>query len=201
MALVPIASITQASNCQSITLTDITGDYDVTTNPTGWGAPNPATTDCSSIVITIYDYYHVNETEYNVPAADIADVFDAGLTITADDIFGITSFPDGSYTFIVTYTVSGTEYTYTVYKGFYCSALCCAKQMGLTLNPRTCDYSKIEEWNFIMNLLTTAFWATCCGHYDYFQEIIDYVNEICDGCGGSNNSSSSGSGSTGCGCS
>lgn len=199
MALTISPRITLNTNCQSFVLVDLTGSYDVTSNPGGWGTPNPETTDLSAVSLTITDNQNINSTTYNVPAADVASILSSGLTITADDIYGTTSFTDGAYTIVVTYTVDGTDYESTIYKGWFCQAICCVRSMGAGLNIKSCDSKDIATWNFAMNLLASAYWATCCGKYDEYQTIIDYVNELCDGCGGSTNTSTSSS--SGCGCS
>lgn len=45
--------ITVQNNVDSMILVDSTGDYDVTSNPGGWGAPNPVRGDVSSAAVVI----------------------------------------------------------------------------------------------------------------------------------------------------
>jgi hypothetical protein len=65
----------------TLTLVDSTGDYNVTTNPTGWGAPNIALTDVL--------YAHLVITTPSLTVFDIDIIGDLGLnfaTVTSDEL-------------------------------------------------------------------------------------------------------------------
>lgn len=54
MALIPKLSVCQPNDCQKLWLWDSTGTYDVSTNPGGYGAPNPDATAIVNAVIKVY---------------------------------------------------------------------------------------------------------------------------------------------------
>lgn len=84
-------------------LTDTTGAYDASTNPTGWGTPNATYASCQDVTIRLQSYD--GDFDETVHSADIG-----GWTPTANSLyvdipataFGIDSYLDMDY--IVTYT-------------------------------------------------------------------------------------------------
>jgi len=53
MALVPKNSATPTTNPNLILFNDITGEYDATTNPTGFGTPNPDRADVTAVSLSV----------------------------------------------------------------------------------------------------------------------------------------------------
>lgn len=53
MSLETNFTITAACSCNNFTFTETTGDYNVSSNPTGWGAPNIAHTDVDASTLTV----------------------------------------------------------------------------------------------------------------------------------------------------
>lgn len=130
MSLVLQQIIVQADNAKSYTIADDTGTYNVTTNPGGYGSPNPATTDILTAVQTILKYntattytktlYSTLPTTDNSVTVSVANT-DLGLASTeviADGIylltyavtgrFAITAVSTGTKTFTVSGDKSGT---------------------------------------------------------------------------------------------
>ena len=56
MGLIVDFEIDETDGCRQWLLSDTAGVYDATTNPGGWGSPNPATTDNSTITFLIKKY-------------------------------------------------------------------------------------------------------------------------------------------------
>lgn len=54
MALILAATSPTQTGCLGFTFTDTTGVYNVTTNPGGYGAPNPVSNDVNGATISIY---------------------------------------------------------------------------------------------------------------------------------------------------
>lgn len=130
MSLVLQQIIQQADNGKSYNMSDDTGTYNVTTNPGGYGSPNPATTDVLTAVQTILKYntattysktlYPTLPTVTNTTTVTVANT-DLGLASTeriADGIylltytitgrFAITAVNTGTKTFTVAGNKSGT---------------------------------------------------------------------------------------------
>ena len=53
MALELKLSLCFKEKCSKLQISDATGEYDVTTNPTGWGAPNLALADVDSATVVL----------------------------------------------------------------------------------------------------------------------------------------------------
>ena len=194
--LVPVTSITQASDCASFVIRDITGDYDATDNVGGWGTPNPETTDIATVTLTITNDLYATSVEYDI-STDISSLFTStGLTITSDELDCGDYFDNGYYSIKITYTINGTEYSYTNYQAFMCKAICCVKRKVLELNYPHCDPALNNDISMMWLYLTQAYWAACCGHINDFNKAIRLVQDLCDGCGGTadTNGSSSVSG-------
>ena len=89
MALELDISACPKHGCHSIILNETTGAYDATLNNTGWGAPNPLTSDPTtwSIIITLPDETIVTITDpVGLPTAD--DSLEYEITLAA---LGLTS--------------------------------------------------------------------------------------------------------------
>jgi hypothetical protein len=127
MALILIIdSIVQSNDGTTLTITDGTGLYDVTTNPNGWGTPNTAlanidgtTADLqlqinytdSSLVQTVYDvidYYTLNLAAPTTIADLVFSITSADLKVSGVAIGTATDkLPDGWYD--IEYSISKDE--------------------------------------------------------------------------------------------
>jgi hypothetical protein len=118
MALALAFSVEERNDNKVITVTDTSGIYDAGTNPTGWGAPNPAVDGIDGSTHTLSLFITVSTTKatditYDVielagPFATVADlVFDIDCSMLLLD--GVASgtvdseFSDGIYTFTYVY--------------------------------------------------------------------------------------------------
>lgn len=149
MALLPKIEECVTKGCKGISIKEITGVYDVTTNPTGWGAPNLAPSD-PNFIATVNVLINGVATNYNVtsqiPNPVIGDFF-----IDIDQVI-----PDGITT--VAYTVSlGTAITRKVaqVKIFsYCTVRCCVyKKMMELVDLDPCkDATKLLSYMYMWSL-------------------------------------------------
>lgn len=124
-------SVAQAIGCASITLTDTTGLYNASTNPGGYGSPNPTYADISSTLISIVlsNGNTVNITTF-IPTANVPY-----LVIQAADL-GYTSatIPDQIATI-----------SYSVYKNSLCRIGYKSSGVLLSCNTETCINAKIAS--------------------------------------------------------
>ncbi len=110
MAFQPKFTVSLGSDCHSFIITDTTGNYNASTNPTGWGTPNPATSDVTRITLSVTNLYT------GVTYDDIvALAYTTAVTVfpTSDlEIDGVSIgdvvMPDGLYEFTYTIVISGT---------------------------------------------------------------------------------------------
>lgn len=175
------------NGCTNIKFTETTGVYS-TTNPGGWGAPNPEISNIyfASIILT-----SPNNVTYTI------DIFDSIVTeynngfIYTFSIPGVDNIIDGKWTIkyeIVTRQaviedVVYTTYSKTKYFLYYCNSECCVNQMLLDLDLEDCecdckditynDY--IKAWTFLEALKEAA----RCGSVDLFTKLKKIVDKLC----------------------
>ena len=91
--------VIQAADCLSFTVEDTTGQYNATTNPTGYDAPNIDIADVTAAVIDVTKYG--TSTTYSINASPTFPTLTAGTTVTiANTDLGLTAtdvIPDGVY--------------------------------------------------------------------------------------------------------
>jgi hypothetical protein len=122
MALVPKASLTLGNKCNKVTITDTTGVYSITANPTGWGTPNLANVDVTKATISLVPYdtavsstilaVAANSTISGTTFTDVnhsSGTFAVGQTLT-----GLGVVPGTKITALGTGTGSNDGGTYTV---------------------------------------------------------------------------------------
>jgi hypothetical protein len=187
--------VTLGTACDEVMLLDSTGIYDITLNPTGWGTPNPATSDITAAVLTVTEESSGAIYTYDF-TTDVADYLSGGLTITSLVLFGIATAPDGYYTYLVTLTVSGTDYEYSSPQAFFCKGKCCMlKQLANIKFPLVEDQKAFADLEEMFIEFFGMYWASCCGNADRFVTLINAFNEKCNSCGTPGVISSSSSGS------
>ncbi len=168
-------------NCNTLTIEDVTGMYDATDNPEGYGTPNLATSDIDTATLKIESLTD------GVPYTYSEDV--------TDDIKNETDFPvlldavlynfkDGRY--CITYTVTmddGSVYT-AVHKLYvYCNVECCVNNYSVKLPELLCDICNKEKiigkLNTMQVLLKSLRASEFAGNDCAFENILDRLNRIC----------------------
>jgi len=194
----------------SFIVTDLTGAYNVNSNPTGYGAPNPTVASFStfSIVVTMCDTVTLLPTgaTYTINAyPTLPNTSGAGFVI-ANTSLGLAAdqkIPDGVYKFNVSAISSGDTYTTQETEVFYEIVGCCIDT--LTIEAFGCGCS--SESKKIKEIIKANMWLGLlrpsvnelgqivesaiekCGQYDKAAEIIRELQKICNnknckGCGG-----------------
>jgi hypothetical protein len=160
MALIPTINITQADNGSYITLYDTTGIYDVSTNPGGYGTPNPEDTDvtAATLELQIMGSDGTFTTVYGPTSVYTAGVFPTDDVTNSIDISE--DLDDGYYKAIYVVTASAVDYTATEYFTFYSDARCCFKKKALAVEncPCNCDDKKMAliEMHIALLAIETA---------------------------------------------
>lgn len=187
MALIPTINVCVKTACSVLTFKETTGTYNVTTNPGGYGTPNPITGDFVTAVLTIIA---PSGTQYDVDLIDLSAGFpssnvDFEYTIPSAQIGSRTNIEDGYWQFI--YTINDGVDTYIASKTsiFTCNAQCCVNSMllnidaenssiyNITNNKRISEYIKAKA--FLDSLKYYAF----CGNLDKFTNIKKVIDKIC----------------------
>lgn len=126
MALRPTIQLCLTANCSTLSFTETTGVYDVTTNPYGYGAPNITIANAvsGSLYITAPDLtnYTISMPPSNNP--------NLSTTIVLATLGGRTSIEDGFWNFEYTITdVYAAQYVVEQGYYFYCQSECCVAKL------------------------------------------------------------------------
>lgn len=177
--------ITIGNCCKTITLEDITGDYDATTNTGGWGAPNPVQSDAVQANLSIID---PNGNTYIIDV--LTEVVNStNIEITSDEI-GLTAdleIPSGHYEFSLSVNVGtlGTPdwVTFNSTQLFYCLEEQRVKQLIASTEFDDCKCNDgnsltdiLDIWTYLMALKNAA----CCGKVSKFEELLEIINSLLD---------------------
>lgn len=185
MSVILQFSICQSNDCETLTFTETTGAYDVTSNPNGWGSPNRATSSATIVTLTVTnpdDTEYVLDLSANYPTTDITLEYE--INPTEIGLTAGTKIPDGIYKFnySVTTVVTGTTivYTQTVYKALYCQVQCCALNMFVGLDVECeCSQDSIDKAIKGYALLKGLQMAAECGNITEFNNILAQLEKLC----------------------
>lgn len=194
MGLVLSTNVCEGSDCGSLIFSETTGLYNAETNPTGYGAPNPSTSDIVSaeLVITL-----ANGTSYTI------DLFATGDFPTTNTAFEYEILPtdigynsdndqieDQIITFVYTITTNtAVKYTQTVVQAFYCQVECCVNRMFLELDlDCDCIKDEMDEALKAYAMLQGLKAAVNCGNNTAYTNILAQLTKLCgtNGCSSCN---------------
>jgi hypothetical protein len=204
MALIPTISAC-LNGCTGITITDTTGFYNVTTNPSGWNDGStvyrvgPSTPNVQSATITIT----LNSSPTPLATINVLTTIQGAVFPTFDlydyspvDIYDNPTLADGSYT--ITYTiVDSNDITYTTdtVVVVYCNVACCVSKLAVAVADELCNTCESEAFNnFVLAdgiLQALKAVAECSGEAE-FLKLLNKLQRLCG---------TSTTGGCGCGCS
>lgn len=170
MALVPTICVTLSDDCTTAYFFETTGAYNATSNLTGYGAPNNATSDFTTATITVL-LAGSTVAETAIDVFNLSTQFPTSVNTRARQIdaadFGLTEFPVGLTRF--TYRITGSSIAFRADKLILanCDYKCAVDKMLLAIakNPESCacEDSRITDWMYAQSMLEGAQLATCCG--------------------------------------
>lgn len=211
MALELNINISRSLDQLSLLIIDNTGAYNVNSNPTGYGTPNPSVADfvtfdvavtvCDSITLLPTGQTYMIDVYNNLPNTTGSgyQLLNTDIGLGADE-----KIPDGVYKFVITAdTDNGSTYTDTVYEVYYEIVGCCIDTLTIQSFDCGCggDSKKIKDlvkanmWlgllrptvNELGQVVESA--IERCGQYEKAAEIIRELQKICNnknckGCNG-----------------
>lgn len=209
MAFQQSFKMNRASDGLSIIVTDTTGAYNATTNPTGYGGPNPSVSDFTALSISMYLPDPITLQSQTTPVV-ITAIYptlpsdsNSTYTITSTALLGSESvLIDGLYTGVVnaTYDIGAGEVEITpitTKKLFYYIAECCWQQNRLetsTCGNKDSNYKLNLGGGLLLELqpyinsegVVTDSYIEQCGAWNTGVEFVQYLKEICEefACGG-----------------
>jgi len=184
MAVILSFEICQSGGCNSLVFKETTGAYNETTNPNGWGAPNEATSDALTAMLTIDladgsqytidlfatgDFPTINTAfEYQILPTEI------GYSADTDQI------DDQIITFTYTVTTESGTYTQVVSQAFYCQVQCCVNTMFVNLDfDCDCNKDQVDLALKAFAMLQGLKQASGCGNASNFNNILAQLNKLC----------------------
>lgn len=177
-------SICQTSSCSKLIFKETTGIYNVSTNPTGWGAPNATIGTATSAILTIT---LGNSLSYNIdlfattnfPTSDKTFEYE----ITNEDIGYITgvAIPDQIIDFKYTVIANSITYTQNYKQAFYCNVNCCVNSMfkNLDVNCDTCDKQIKQTSIDAFLMLKGLIYSANSGNISNFNNDLATLQKIC----------------------
>jgi len=172
-----------AKNCKYFTFTELTGAYNVNTNTTGYGTPNPAVSDATSAVLTVTDP-DGTETEIDLFATFVfPNSTDSGINILNTQLGYLQAEKLNTGIWEFTYKVIVPEGTYTKTKKILvaCKIECEIETLKLQLinncskDDKEVLFNKIQELEM---LLSAAYAAASCGNYTQAETLVESLNDF-----------------------
>lgn len=205
MALEVKYSFCQECDCKEALFNDTTGVYNVSSNPTGYGAPNVASTAITSAVISIqppsYDdpiVFTFTLSSGTVTAATRTDTF--GVVTNILSLLNTTSFPfvdleinsillfgdatkntleDGSWTVIYTITDGVNTWQLNAFNYFICSAKRCRDEKAIGFINKTVN--KNDAMNVFVNY-DALLVAVSMGNPTAVNKQVEAIASLCNPC-------------------
>ncbi len=172
--------------CRTLSISELTGLYDVNLNNTGWETPNPAIADVVtwSLEITRPDLTTITIDEpVGLPTSSTVLEYEISASTVNSDW---SKFLDGLYT--ITYTVvvdiAGTYTTYTVTKYILvtCNIECCVARLFAKIATDSdceCDSLTIKNALYADALLQGLLASKNCGNVTAINNLLTKLNKIC----------------------
>ena len=174
MALVPLLKSCVKNSCTKLSLTDNTGVYHVTNNPTGYGSPNIAGSGDSGFTATVtIDEGTPLDVASQVAAAVVGEFTYDDIDITLADGWHTIVYKVGS-------TAAGIK-TNTIKIFTYCSVKCCVHKKMLELKDYDpCkDASKIATYMHIWGMYQEMIYTAAGCNSTLATELLTRLQTLC----------------------
>lgn len=199
MALIPVISVSNTLDCGTINLVDVTGVYDPSINPGGYGTPNLTLAAVTGVVISMVYYPPGGSPSIPYPATGTVSFFPTipnpapfllnESYILTPALFGLTQtvWNDGIYVFTYSVTDGVNTYTATLQYELICNALCCLDNKLVNVcfcGDCNCDDTDLLFFNW-MGLQASQAAAACFKNgeaLDILQCVTDFCAESDCGC-------------------
>ena len=155
-----------SGDCDTMVITDVTGDYNVTTNPGGYGAPNPAKTDFNGA----QDYHTIIVVRSDETLTTFGPTYgNFSTSLLFSTGLNVTNLVDGHY--ILKYTLydsaTAVKYTKNIQYFVTCNMDCALQKELLKLAEDAC-YNSCDEKNVNSYMEYTMYkkaldYAVMCG--------------------------------------
>jgi hypothetical protein len=179
MALSPVITATLGNQGQTMTVTDATGVYNVTTNPTGWETPNAAGSSITAATLTIT--YASGGTQIVDVLSQIPSTVTGSFAFTAITLSG---YVDGITTIRYDLSTSTANYAYDLNLLFTCNVRACIDKMWATIACKSCAGScdlpdLVDDANLAEGLYKALMSGAACSNADCVDKILATLADLC----------------------
>jgi hypothetical protein len=183
MALVLKFQACVQAACTELLIKELTGLYKTTTNPGGYGTPNPDPEEAESAILVITSpsdqEYTINLFDNGFPTSDTTFEY----IIPMSELGNRTEIEDGQWIFVYTVVIDNVEYKVTKSYIFTCNSECCVSQLKAELPSEDCNCDDVtvkqmdyfKAWGFLEALKYAAF----CGNITEYDKILNILNKLC----------------------
>jgi len=187
MATVINFSVCQ-TDCNTLIFKDLTGAYDATTNPTGYGTPNLVLADVTTCVLSVTSPSGTTYTIDLIPTYPTVDT-DLEFEITNTVLTNSNSsaaIEDGLWVFEYKMydAVNFLYYKKTIEKVFTCQVECCVKKMFTKVATATacngCQEEYLSKALIAWGLLKTIKANAGCGNSSVIASTLKTLNNMCN---------------------
>jgi len=169
-----------SKGCKTLTITDTTGAYDATTNPTGWGALNTEGSEITVANITIT--YGDGSTQIEDVLSQIPDNVTGSFTFTGITLSG---YIDG--TTVITYDSSdgSIDFISEIQQIWTCNVRACIDKIWVEVACKTCQGncdlgSIIDDANLAEGLYKSLCSGASCCDTSCTDKILNSITELCE---------------------
>jgi hypothetical protein len=182
MALELKFNVTKTADCKEFIFTQTTGTYDVTTNLTGWGAPNVDIGNAQDSYVVIQDL--TSSTIYKL--IEVAESDDSATNFLYEDLIiegqslpiGTEEIVDGIYCFTHTVLMDDDSlYNTTGYHMSLCQLECKLKELSSKYiaslgSCSSCESKLLNFFSEAMALYDALKFSYRCGNFTHFNKIL-----------------------------
>jgi hypothetical protein len=181
MALNLRFNIQESPDAKSFVFTDLTGGYNSSANPGGWGGDNitPDEIESAKLIVVVEQTTYL----YNLPVGpDLRAMWEAGVEVFVQDIaYSDLQFKDGIYSFQIEYTSfdnpSVKIYSQPVIIGFASIITERVIKDALIYTPQL-QKSKKDYIRETMRLLSNLRYSADTGQLQYFEDNLNALYKI-----------------------
>lgn len=179
MSLVFKFTIEEAPDAKSFILTDTTGNYHASLNPTGWGAPNAAKTDVAEAILTVTKVINDTVTDEVIKTYNIDLInYPVSQWLNGIELDYTTGFEDGAYDFAIELNIPTLSDTSSSIKvGFYAVIKDATMVNLMTYNQFLPKKDKEIYWEKT-RLLDNLFYSTQTNQILRFEENLEQLERL-----------------------
>ena len=184
MALQLKATVSLNCSAQAFVYTQTTGAYDVTDNPTGFGAPNPEVGDVTSATLVVTN--RTTGVEYDPIDFTVSDTDGEETELGFDDLLvseaEITEIEDGVWEFTLTVVAGGTTYVLETRTLILHTIKCDMTPISKKIADKSCGCCNSQKFmalaSEIFVLYTNFKFANVCGDVTIINNQIEELQDL-----------------------